>query len=573
MHRAVFVFCDQFAHCRIYPDRQQRMQHAFSHAGKAMLTTSSTTFVSFLSNASSAFPAVGTFGLFAAALVLCNFVAVTTFWPAVCQVHETYISKYACDHPSMLCAICKSKKKEAQPAEKKSTELSEVAVEVKSEDNKHGDGHGGDEHESTIVRFFRETWAPIIIKMRYAIVILFVMILAAATAIFVSFLAPDKLAPNTIPAGNNYYEVNNVLLQNFVRTESPTAAQLFLASGIDRIDPIDRAGTEDTDSSFRGKPNYVGCDQFDPTPPAAQVWLLNLCHDVFFGNVTQYHGDTSTEDVYASQSVNGPFARRVLETGRIEPDMEGYNAMVTCPMQGFRDWLLTPDACLKLEEFGLDCHNTTKSRPNCVHWPADGVNSCEPFPVPTPAMAPLFVAMMTDERINAGAGGAQTTFDRFAEHVLVDEANSSTHREVAAPCRTIYPDSVPEGLVLRAMTTKVKLVQEIAQDYKEGIKMHKKWDAWHTQMLANAPAHMQAHMHATNIAWWFYYLNRTLMVETFSGIGVALILCFVILTLANCNPSARASVLVANQPRPTACSLMQSTHLSVCPRALRCTDV
>eukprot|EP00966_Prymnesium_polylepis_P161550 3733515-Prymnesium_polylepis.1 len=79
------------------------MQRTYKTAGKAMLTTSSTTFVSFLSNASSAFPAVRTFGMFAASLIFCNFCAVVTFWPAVCAVHDTYFKESKRDRPSAWC--------------------------------------------------------------------------------------------------------------------------------------------------------------------------------------------------------------------------------------------------------------------------------------------------------------------------------------------------------------------------------------------------------------------------------------------------------------------------------------
>ena len=82
----IFVFTDQFQLVKGEKDLTRRMQKTFNKASKAMFTTSCTTFISFISNASSAFPALRTFGIFSALLVLCNFCAVTTFFPAVYAV-------------------------------------------------------------------------------------------------------------------------------------------------------------------------------------------------------------------------------------------------------------------------------------------------------------------------------------------------------------------------------------------------------------------------------------------------------------------------------------------------------
>ena len=63
-----------------------------------------------------------------------------TFWPAVCQVHETYIKKFSIDHPSALVKLVRGKKDA-------------------------GDAAG----ESALVAFFRDRWAPFVIRARWAI--------------------------------------------------------------------------------------------------------------------------------------------------------------------------------------------------------------------------------------------------------------------------------------------------------------------------------------------------------------------------------------------------------------------
>jgi len=95
----------------------------------------------------------------------------------------------------------------------------------------------------------------------------------------------------------------------------------------------------------------------------------------------------------------------------------------------------------------------------------------------------------------------------------------------------------PVRLLHRALITRIDLVQEIAQEYRDGIALFEKWSTWQAQMLTSAPPEMQATLQQTDIGGWhFYFLNRTLLVETFTGILLALALSLLILTLATLNP-------------------------------------
>ena len=68
----------------------QRLTATLRHAGKVMLTTSLSTCFSFIANTTSVFPAVYTFGWFAAWLIFVNYCAVVLFYPTVLAVHEKY---------------------------------------------------------------------------------------------------------------------------------------------------------------------------------------------------------------------------------------------------------------------------------------------------------------------------------------------------------------------------------------------------------------------------------------------------------------------------------------------------
>ena len=61
----------------------QRLSHTFVHAGKAMLVTSLTTILSFLSNLQSELPLIAAFGVYAALIVFVNYLMVITFFPSV----------------------------------------------------------------------------------------------------------------------------------------------------------------------------------------------------------------------------------------------------------------------------------------------------------------------------------------------------------------------------------------------------------------------------------------------------------------------------------------------------------
>eukprot|EP01059_Diplonema_ambulator_P019353 TRINITY_DN324_c1_g1_i1.p1 TRINITY_DN324_c1_g1~~TRINITY_DN324_c1_g1_i1.p1 ORF type:complete len:509 (+),score=165.85 TRINITY_DN324_c1_g1_i1:107-1633(+) len=76
----IFVFLDTWEQSsHKFKGLGKRMAWTWKHAGKAMLVTSLSTLFSFMSNARSQFPAIQTFGLFAAMLVFVNYCAVMVY--------------------------------------------------------------------------------------------------------------------------------------------------------------------------------------------------------------------------------------------------------------------------------------------------------------------------------------------------------------------------------------------------------------------------------------------------------------------------------------------------------------
>lgn len=221
----LFVFSDQYHHFRREKHFSVRMQKAFNVAAKAMFATSCTTCISFVSNATSVFPAVSSFGLFAAMLVIMNYFAVITFFPAVISLYHQKIRNVWWDHPSLLFRCRRT---------------------VPSETEQDEEEAGGTKREYVIVRLFRDTWAPLVIKYRYIIVLIYAGVFAI-TLYGTMQLEPEEEVPTTLPKGNNYLEYTDIMIDYFARAGNPRNIEVRWVSGIDPESPIDRSGTVETD--------------------------------------------------------------------------------------------------------------------------------------------------------------------------------------------------------------------------------------------------------------------------------------------------------------------------------------
>lgn len=517
----IFVYIDTYNSLGEVDDRAVRLQKTLAHAGKAMLTTSVTTFMSFMANAASTFPAVKTFGIFAATLVLVNFCAVTTFFPAVYEVYISYIKDKWYDHPSKLCCFCIHPER----GEKRRTSVFALT------------GHHDDEHhEGVLVTFFKERWGPWMVKGRKVILAVFAIVFGVAVYFAVQ-LEPDTEGPTTLQSDNNYVVIDGVIIDHFARTGNPRAIEVHWISGIEPSDPLDLDGVNEYNTTDFGKTVYSDCAGFNPAPTASQVWLLNTCHDAFFGNVTAYHDGDASFGANGTRGP-GPSGRKVVDFGQTLMSEPTYRFSSNCVMQEFRDWLLTDAACPLLQAKGLRCmeeYNTTTG--DCTYWPANGINSCEPFPVPAEHTQTLFVAMLLGDEASVGA--SSTAMNTLASNVLVDftdeDDQSGKDSGKDFSCRdAVSRDGKP--IRMYALDSTFTLTQVFDQSYTDGIALHDKWQEWNDKMLAHAPANMRGTMQISTRAWAWYFVVKTLMAETFTSIGLALALCFVTLSVATQNP-------------------------------------
>lgn len=339
------------------------------------------------------------------------------------------------------------------------------------------------------------------------------------------------LVPQILPDSNNYVQYTDVLLEHYARAGNPTAIKVYWMSGIDPTEPIDRRGTTDTNTSDYGVSNYLDCDSYDPSTAAAQVWSLETCHDLFFGNVTTLNGDPA---LFGESGPNGPRARRIV-SDLVQPNSLNYYSMVSCPAQGMRDWLLTDGGCAALKNLSLPCYEETREREGCTQWDTEG-NSCEPYPVPEEHYATLFEQFLFDPQEDPTT--RQTNYDKFYDQVFVahlDELGSETSESIRSEdfaCRQ-FPE---RDLVLLAMSARATLEQDFGMSYEDGIELYELWENWGEQMKSSGPQEMTGTMQTSNGAWGFYYLSETLISETYSSIYLALGLGFVILSVVGGNP-------------------------------------
>ncbi|KAK3242148.1 Patched domain-containing protein [Cymbomonas tetramitiformis] len=546
----IFVFNDDWTNnSHIYQD-SSRFSHTWKRSAKAMLTTSLTTIFSFFSNSTSVFPAISTFGYFAAMMILVNYSAVITFYPSCVMVHHTIIKrKYPMDAPSNLFA---KMRRRPQPSSPRNTPEAE----------EESEGSPAEKKLEGLVGFFHHTWAPIVIKWRHLILLchlgLFVMFLLGAMEI-----QPAQDIPQILLESNQYRQYSSKLGQSFASADNPFQLQVEMVTGIHPDDPIDRAGTSPPDPDDMGDPRYVLCGQeldgymgFDLTDPESQMWLLNVCHDAYFGNVTAYHNMSVGRgyDMYSKDGVYGPYEReacaRVLDSEAGMPQTEdGYRTFVTCPMQGLRDWLLTRSGCQALQSYDLKCYNET--RVNCTRVAGNASSTCEPFPLPQDSSMLVLGEWLSSSDRDPSSGA--TPMDKYGKYLYVqgcktDSYTGSTEQEDCSKVTTCdhvirqTTNSDGSATVPLWMRSQFKTVKDWKSlDYSAGLDLYDKWKEWMDEMNRHAPQYCNVTFQTSNSAWSFYNLNKSLIEETFFGIGLSLFCAFVVMA----SPLATSNVPMA----------------------------
>jgi len=104
----IFVFMDAWRQSSTMPEMKtlvDRMRHTYARTSFTVLNTSLTTAIAFFSTAAAPIMPIASFGVFAAVMIILNWVLVCTWWPTVVLIWEVYFCK---SHGVGCCFSCDS---------------------------------------------------------------------------------------------------------------------------------------------------------------------------------------------------------------------------------------------------------------------------------------------------------------------------------------------------------------------------------------------------------------------------------------------------------------------------------
>lgn len=253
----IFVFMDaykQSAHKGkdVLQSLESRMSWVYRRSGSAMLITSATTCSAFLCTVASPIASTRSFGIFAALVILFDYILVMTlFCTAVVIYHNRF------EQPGCCCASGGCFMMDVSPTEKA----------LKNADSDEG------LPQDKISHFFREKFAGFILKGRNRgfLSLPFLVWIAAATY-YTTTLEPTKTYEQNLDEDHPLQRSVNILRNEFPQTERDRGVSIYYMWG---IDDVDRNGVNQLYD-----PEYIGNATFSDTfvfDEQCQTAMLDLC--------------------------------------------------------------------------------------------------------------------------------------------------------------------------------------------------------------------------------------------------------------------------------------------------------
>ena len=268
-----------------------RMSLTFSRAASATFATSFTTLAAFVATSFSPIPAISTFGIFAACLVGTVYFLTITFLPAVTYLWSKWCSSRCCfrktdrflaTHERLERARQQVPTSEEQQEDVVSDDGSDEVSDSDSDDDdddEGGKGHdvGFDVSELRFAeRFFHSYYAPGLFKIRYLVVVLFVI----ASGFFIwGFLQLEnpQTPENGLPDGSSAKKAIELLEEAFDPDPSSEINTMRLVFGVTGLKRVDSSG-KTLDRNRAGIKGQLLLDpNFDLSPPANQEYLVEVC--------------------------------------------------------------------------------------------------------------------------------------------------------------------------------------------------------------------------------------------------------------------------------------------------------
>ena len=508
-----------------YDSEPQRLAHVWHHAAGAMMVTSLTTILSFLSNLSSDFVGVVTFGVFAALLVFVNYCAVTTFMPSVVLVYESHVSKIAYPFGAARARLWA-----ARPA----------CLKPKDDAPKE---HG---------HFFKVSFAPFIFKHKKKLVALHVALFGVAVA-FASMLEPTPFKSYTLlPEDSNFYQLNAI--NEEWKPLSANPLMVHVVFGLQHRDPLSWDGPD-----FR----FVGLESgdakwdasFDVDSVAAQEQLLNVAEelayaprrglkiDPAYGINAQLAGSSTgsladTPDAGASAGVQAAYGVQSLlhalkdfedvstaQGGGSYAAEGGLSACEPC----FPTFDLSPDpatldagfvdpATGRVSALELDGTSPLVDGCNCVGF----------FPLPSRVCVDETAGSSDDTRFKC----------TYPDHVVVQELDAFAAGPVDATWWEDYfyllgrSDGTFERPALYDVQVQTTL-RASEGDYAVGLRMAKKWDDWMEDHNSDPKHPLRAMVYVPGANMWV--ISKMLVPSGISNMLLSLFLAWLVLTYSTGN--------------------------------------
>eukprot|EP01063_Lacrimia_lanifica_P008424 TRINITY_DN1545_c0_g2_i1.p1 TRINITY_DN1545_c0_g2~~TRINITY_DN1545_c0_g2_i1.p1 ORF type:complete len:1138 (+),score=349.38 TRINITY_DN1545_c0_g2_i1:40-3453(+) len=487
----------------------ERLAETWRRSAGALAVTSVTTMASFLSNAASSFPAIQTFGIFAALLVFVNFAAVVTYFTTVISFNHTrYESTPFCG--GVWAAVIDLL---VQPARATFSEsvggLHELELPLNGAPRPPPAASppgrvscfdrslpeptppAALEGLGRVERFFHNKFAMFIIRWRAAIVLVF-HVCVALLVYKAAQLTPDPNPPQFFPETSTYEAFYPELAAAFSRGGSVMALKQQFVWGFDAAEPIDRKGTRASSIEDRGEPRYS--PHFNVAKAAECI--IQICG--------------------AAEVPN-----EALGLGGV-PEYP-----VTCPLRHFKQWFLAGKSPTLRDAAAAAGAWASLTRLD------GGAAEAEAFLL-------HFGAFLNDDPRVHDAYKPLAFGDSVAGQPWDPAALRLFYGGAAAPVN--FTLEVKERVVPRFIMATLKLTTDRTIDHVQGIEMFREWEAWWTQQYTTGHCRAAAE-HAPGfqntkgqyLGWDYFFVQEKLVGEAMFGIALSLGLAWVVLTVATRN--------------------------------------
>jgi len=247
----IFVFTDAWKQSKFIENidnKLQRLQFTFSRTKIAVFNTSFTTTVAFLATAISPAMPISSFGIYAALTIICNYIFVLIFTPALMIIYTTYINKW-----------CSCNSAITQTEENTDQDIEDLGI---------------------VHKIFSKIYYPIMNFSIKKVKIVSWVILTALTGYgifsiyYATLLSPPVEQERWFTGGHMFNGFVDSMTNDFKTNNINEYAEVTIAWGINGVDRTDYNRWEPND--FRGEVDFK--DSFSISTQAVRKHINNACN-------------------------------------------------------------------------------------------------------------------------------------------------------------------------------------------------------------------------------------------------------------------------------------------------------